>query len=124
MTDTLIGKRVEAIRIRLNMSKSQFGKMIGVSGQYLGMVERGRHAFSLGVIEKICMETGVSADYILFGNRLPANDTAAAAELLSLTNEQIHIALDIIKKIAAFVNTEGGNEALLQEISRQQSLSA
>lgn len=36
-----IGKRVESIRKEMNMTKEKFVKAIGISGQYLGIVEKG-----------------------------------------------------------------------------------
>ena len=115
MTD--IGARVQDIRENLHMSKRQFGKMIGISGQYLGMVERGNHGLSVDTVVAICEKTGVSADYILFGSAYPAGNANMPAQLAGLSSEQLHIAFDIIKKVAAFVNTDGGNELLIQEVA-------
>lgn len=115
-----VGERVEKLRKERNLSKSQFGKMIGVSGQYVGMIEKGTNSISVKSIVKICDMTGVSADYILFGTITPNQDITVAASLHNLSNEQIQIALDIIKKIARFINTNGGNEALIQEVLAQQ----
>lgn len=116
-----VGERVEKIRKGLNLSKAQFGKMIGVSGQYIGMIERGS-GLSVDSIVKICYTAGVSADYILFGMIDPAQDLVTTASLCGLSHEQIQIALDIIKKVAQFVNTEDGNEALIREVASQQHM--
>jgi len=115
-----IGERVKKIRKDRNLSKTQFGKILGVSGQYVGMVERGTQNLSVDLIVKICHDTGVSADYILFGVIDPAQDPATTAALHGLSHEQIQIALDIIKKVAQFVNVEDGNESLIQEVASQQ----
>jgi len=117
-----VGERVERIRKELKLSKAQFGKMIGVSGQYIGLVERGTTGLSVDSIVKICISTGVTADYILFGVIDPTKDAATTAALHGLSPEQIQIALDIIKKVAQFVNTEDGNEALIQEVASQQQI--
>jgi len=116
-----IGERIEKIRKGLDMSKAQFGEMIGVTGQHLGMAEKGKRRLSVEVIARICKTTGVSADYLLLGNVNPTNDPATTAALSGLSQEQIQIALDIIKKVAEFVNTEGGNEALIQEVSKNRA---
>jgi len=102
------------------MSKTRFGKMIGISGQYLGMVERGIHGLSLDSVINICKTTGISADYILFGGPTTLNSNGLRTELSGLNSEQIHIAFDIIRKIATFVNTEGGNELLIREVANPQ----
>lgn len=117
-----IGERIERIRKELGLSKTQFGKMIGISGQYIGMVERGRYGLSVESIIKIYKATGCSADYILFGTIDSVQDPDTAASLYGLSSEQIQIALDIIKRVAQFINTENGNEALIQEVLSQQRM--
>jgi len=119
-----IGARIEGLRSGHHMSKAQFAKAIGVSGQYIGMVEKGKCHLSVNLVEKICRSTGASADFILFGNIEPGGDQLTIAALSGLSNEQIEIALDIIKKIAALINTEGGNEALIREVAYQSGVSA
>jgi transcriptional regulator with XRE-family HTH domain len=115
-----VGDRVKKLRTDRNLSKAQFGEIIGVSGQYVGMIEKGS-GLSAEVIVNICREIGVSADYILFGNTDPA---AVTFQLKGLTHEQIDLALDILKRVAQMVKTEDGNEALIQEVLRQQNASA
>lgn len=113
-----VGKRVERIRKNLNLSKSKFGKMIGVSGQYIGKVEKGA-GLSAELIVNICRATGTTADYILFGTVYHVQDQAMVVTLCGLSTEQINIALDIIKKVAQFINTEDGNELLIREVASQ-----
>ena len=120
MVWTQVGERVERLRKELGMSRAQFGKLIGVTGQCIGMTERGVCGLSVGSVVKLCHATGVSADYILFGAIDPASDPATTASLRGLSHEQLRIALDIIKKVAEFVNTEDGNEALIQEIASRR----
>lgn len=115
-----VGERVERIRKERKLSRAQFGRMIGVSGQYVGMVEKGRHSLSGNLIVNICHITGISADYILFGTVNPTQDPDTTVALNGISPEQIQIALDIIKKVAAFIKTEDGNEALIREVAGQQ----
>lgn len=114
------GGRVGQVRKDLKLTRTQFGKLIGVSGQYVGRVERGICGLSVDSIVQLCHAADVSADYILFGAVDPAGDPSAVAALCGLSREQVIIALDIIKKVAKFVNTEGGNEVLIQEVAKQQ----
>ena len=113
-----IGKRIENIRNDLGMSKAKFGELIGVSGQYLGTVEKGKNGFSVDVIVNICEQTGISADYILFGIDDPIQKINTSRCLSGLSQEQIEIAFDVIKRIAEFIKSEGANEILIQEIYR------
>ena len=115
-----IGKRVEKLRKERNLSKSQFGKLLGISGQYVGRIEKGTHSISVELIVKICDLTGVSTDYIIFGIISSEQEITVAASLYGLSNEQIQIAFDIIKKVAQFINTEDGNDALIRNVAAQQ----
>lgn len=42
--------------------------MIDISDVFLGQIERGEHSLSTKTLVKIVKFTGVSADFILFGN--------------------------------------------------------
>ena len=42
----------------MEFSKKDFAALIGVSGQYLGDLERGRRLPSVAVVEKICDKLG------------------------------------------------------------------
>ena len=117
---TQVGERVERMRKDRRLSRMQFGEMIGVSGRYIGMVERGTNRLSVDSVVKICHSMNVTADYLLFGVVHPAHDKATSAALYGISHEQIQIALDIVKRVAQLVNTEDGNEALIQEIVKQQ----
>lgn len=121
MTWIQVGERIAKIRKSRYLSKIQFGKLIGVTGQYIGKIEKGS-GLSTDLIIKICHETGVSADYILFGITEQVNDSIINNALQGLSNEQIQIALDIIKKVAQFINTENGNEVLIREVANQQCI--
>ena len=62
-----IGKRITEIRVKMNMSKNEFARLIGMKNQYLGDVERGKKGLTIEKVVNICNLTGVTADYILFG---------------------------------------------------------
>lgn len=97
-----IGKRIEKIRKEMNLTKESFAKMLGVSGQYLGIVEKGESALSYEKLKKLCEISGYSADYILFGkdNKISKETENLLAEF---SNYQIEEACEIIKKIAVFI---------------------
>lgn len=111
-----VGRRVGKLRHERKLSREQFGKLVGLSKQYIGRIERGDHRITGAAIVCICETMGVSADYILFGV-----DTTATADALSeLSWMQIEIALDLLKRLAHLLHTERGNNALIQEVLRQQ----
>ena len=97
-----IGKRIKNIREEMNMSKESFAKLLGISGQYLGIVERGKSYLSIEKLKILCDITNLSADYILFGkdNNI-TNDTQKA--LSGFSDEQIKNACDTLKDLALLI---------------------
>lgn len=99
-----IGKRIKNIRESNKMTKENFAKAIGISGQYLGIVERGGSCLSVEKLKALCDLTNLSADYILFGK--DSNSINTYKETLSeFTDEQIEIGCELLKKFALFIKT-------------------
>ena len=42
-----IGLRIKNIRLNMNMTKQKMADLLGISGQYLGMIERGEGPLSV-----------------------------------------------------------------------------
>ena len=61
------GLRVKKIREDMHMTKEEFAKQLGISGQFLGLVEHGKNYLSIENLKKLCEITNFSADYLLFG---------------------------------------------------------
>jgi len=112
-----VGDRVRKLRMDRNLSRTQFGAMVGLSEAVVNGIERGLNQISGTAIAKICSATCVSADYILFG---AVDSKDAAVALSGLSHEQIKISLDIIQRLAQLIHTENGNDALIQEVFLQQ----
>ena len=99
-----IGLRIRDIRESKHMSKEAFAKMIGISGQYLGVLERGGSCLSVEKLKRLWDVTGLSADYILFGKDV--NLGYSTNKLLNeFTDEQIEAGCDTIKKLANFIKS-------------------
>jgi len=114
-----VGKRVMELRTERKLSQAEFGKMIGVSGQFVGKIERGINNISIQIIVKICDVTGVSSDYLLFGIIEPGHITEA---LNGLSKEQIKIVFEIIRRITQILQTDEGNEMLIREIFKKKNI--
>ena len=99
----LRGKRIKDIRENeLHMNKTQLAKEIGISSQFLGLVEEGRGNLMYRSIRKLRDLSGHSADYILYG----LDDTIInkTKNLLSTYDDkEIETAINIIKDIAIFI---------------------
>ena len=63
-----VGERIRGIREELKMNRERFSEMIDVSDVFLGQIERGERSLSLKTLCRIVSFTGVSTDFILFGN--------------------------------------------------------
>ncbi len=63
-----VGERIRSIREQLKMNRERFSEMIDVSDVFLGQIERGERSLSLKTLCRIVAFTGVSTDFILFGN--------------------------------------------------------
>ena len=63
-----VGDRIRQIRKELHMNRESFSEMIDISDVFLGQIERGERSLSLKTLCKIVKYTGISTDYILFGN--------------------------------------------------------
>ena len=62
------GQRIRDIRENeLHMNKSELAKEIGVSSQFLGLVENGKGNLVYKSLKKLRNLSGHSADYILYG---------------------------------------------------------
>ena len=97
-----IGNRIKSIRNDMNMTKEEFAKMLGISGQYLGIVEHGKSCLSYEKLKILCEKSDYSADYILFGkNCLIKKNTKCL--LTEFTDKQIEEGCEVVKKLALFM---------------------
>ena len=100
------GKRIKSIRENeLRLNKTQLAKKIGVSSQFLGLVEDGKGNLVYKSLKKLRDLSGHSADYILYG----LDDTIInkTKELLSSYNDkEIETAMNVIKDISIFIKNE------------------
>ena len=97
-----IGKRIEKARIEMKMTKEEFARMLGVSGQYLGIVERGKSCLSYEKLKVFCNVTGLSADYVLFGRDAKLLEKTQK-ELNKITDKGLEDVCELLGKLAVFV---------------------
>lgn len=63
-----MGARIRARREALNMSRSELGKLLSVTGKFNADIEYGDKGVSLKNLYRLKQVLGVSADYILEGD--------------------------------------------------------
>ncbi len=103
----LRGKRIKEIREKeLHMNKSKLASLIGISGQFLGLVEEGKGNLVYKSLKKLMKISGHSADYILFG--LDDNIIKDTRKILNnYTDLEILEGIEIIKKLSVFIKSTG-----------------
>lgn len=79
-----IGSRIRNVREGLHLSRRSFSEKINISEVFLSQVERGEKSISLNTLISICNNTGVTSDYILFGDKLSAS---TANRIVNILNE-------------------------------------
>lgn len=93
----IIGERVRKIREDLKMNRERFSEMIDISDVFLGQIERGERSLSTKTLVKIVKFTGVSADFILFGNEESNNTLAKINRILNkCSNDFLNYIYDLI----------------------------
>ena len=65
--DIDIGERLRGIREKMHMTREEFSEKIDITDSFLGQIERGERALSVKTLKKVVKYTGISADYLLFG---------------------------------------------------------
>ncbi|MBP3831882.1 MAG: helix-turn-helix transcriptional regulator [Clostridia bacterium] len=100
------GKRIKNIRENeLHLNKSQLARIIGVSSQFLGLVEDGKGNLVYKSIKKLKDISGHSSDYILYG--LDDSMIKETSEILEKYDEkQIKAALRMLKNIGLFIKNK------------------
>ena len=97
------GIRIKAIRTEeLHMTKTKLAKEIGITSQFLGLVEEGKGNLMYGSIKKLKELSNHSADYILYG--LDDSIIEKTKKCLQHYGEiEIISAIDTLKRIAFFI---------------------
>ena len=100
------GKRIKNIRENeLHMNKTQLAKEIGVSSQFLGLVENGKGNLVYKSLKKLRNLSGHSSDYILFG----IDDIAISRTkkiLAQYSETEISEAIKLLNNIAIFIKNQ------------------
>lgn len=70
----LIGARIREIRESIfEETRYEFARKCNLTERHIGQIERGEFLVSLTTLDKIATATGLSVDYILYGNNKNTN---------------------------------------------------
>ena len=99
-----MGKRIRERSEFLNMNRETLSEKLGVSPQFRADIEYGNKGVSLRKLYLLCQALGVSADYILAGERFDDDDdedlSRAREKVMSILCKCDAKQLDGIEKIA------------------------
>ena len=100
------GLRIKNIRENeLHMTKVALAHELGISGQFIGLVEEGKGNLMYGSLKKLRELSNHSADFILFGlDDDVLNQTKK--HLQRCSEVQLVNALNILTKLAFFIRNE------------------
>lgn len=97
-----MGKRIEIIRKDMKKTKEEFSRELGITPQYLGIVESGKSALSYSKLERLCNISNLSSDYIVFGKEIDLEEKTKML-LNEYSYSEIQEACEAIKQIAIFM---------------------
>ncbi len=97
------GKRIKEIREEaLKINKRQLAEKLGISPQFLGLVESGKGNLSYRSLKYLRDVSGYSTDYILFG--FDDHNIGKVRELLdNYSEEEIAVGIDSVKNIIKLI---------------------
>lgn len=97
-----IGEKIRTERKYRKLTLEECAKILGISGSFLGLVERGERCLSLSKIITFCSVFGIHADYLLYGDSTFREEFASIKddiifELEGMTEKDYNILLAMIK---------------------------
>ena len=100
-----IGRRIQISREDAGLTQEQLAEQLGLSPQFISIIERGSAGASLETIVKLCGVLDVSSDWILLGKRETPTAQSIAARLSPLTEEQLVAADRLVADLAVLLST-------------------
>lgn len=75
MEKDLIGQRIRDARKTKGLTQEQLADAIHISESYMTLIEQGKRNMSIDILEKLSRRLGVSADYLLNGDKGKRDET-------------------------------------------------
>lgn len=102
MNLTEIGSRIKSERKKRSLSQEKLAELINVTPHYIYEIERGLKAMSLETLVNMSEAMGLSADYILFGDR-QKNNVSLYEQLEKMGAEQRERAESAFQKLLPYI---------------------
>lgn len=108
--DEIIGRRIRTFRKSLNISRFDFCDKAQISSRFLTDVETGKSGISAETLYNLCLGTGVSADYILFGTSHNTTDTPLDELIKQIPPQYTLVHEDMIRSLLDAINISKSNK--------------
>ena len=95
--DKHMGLRIKDVREKSGYTQEKLAELMDVSVQYLAKLEAGRVGISLPNFTTLCRVLGVSADYLLWGERCENDVSTIVNSLRYLPEKQYKLLENIIR---------------------------
>lgn len=95
--DKNMGPRVKVVREKAGYTQEKLAELMDVSVQYLAKLEAGRVGISLPNFVSLCEILGISADYLLWGERCENDMELIMDSVRYLPEKQYKLLENIIK---------------------------
>ena len=98
-------ERIKQVRLSLNLSQEKFGKMVGLTQNYIWMIEKRSRVPSERTIAGICREFGVSESWLrtgvgeMFQEKREPFQARLISALSCLSDEEWKVLEEIVSKI-------------------------
>ena len=101
-----VGSRMRNIRNSMGITQGKMADKLGISLNYLAMLERGERSGSLSVMKKLSNLSGLSLDEILYGTQFSEDENMNTYLLLTREYQPEKIAT-ALRHAAAYLEMEG-----------------
>lgn len=91
----VIGQRIRKERNILGLSRDDFAELVGLSGYYVGQLERGDRQMSLTTAVKIAATLHISLDYLITGKHCVTEYTGIQEDYVFEDKDNLYNAKEI-----------------------------
>ena len=95
-----MGLRIAQRRKELHLTQEQLAEKIGVSLQTISNIELGKKAVRPENLANLCINLGITSDYILYGKRNEQQIHDTVSKLSSLSPEAYRTVQDLINLLS------------------------
>lgn len=106
-----VSERLREVRDREGLSRVAFGARLGVSGDVINNLERGRVEVKDSMIKLICTEFQISEEWLKSGN----GDMTAAKDLLDQVKDKYDLTPSDMALIRQFIDLSPANRNIILE---------